>query len=71
VAAARQAKAAVPGLVMVGSGYTYLQDDIVHAAQATVRQGWIDMVGLGRRIRDRPIAHPKGDAAIRPLDERS
>ena len=35
--AARQAKAAVPGLVMVGSGYIYLQDYVVHAAQASVR----------------------------------
>ncbi|MCX7429980.1 MAG: NADH:flavin oxidoreductase, partial [Planctomycetia bacterium] len=52
--AARQAKAAVPGLVMVGSGYTYLQDYVVHAAQATVRQGWIDMVGLGRMVLSYP-----------------
>ena len=52
--AARQAKAAVPGLVMVGSGYTYLQDYVVHAAQAAVRQGWIDMVGLGRMVLSYP-----------------
>jgi NADPH2 dehydrogenase len=52
--AARQAKAAVPGLVMVGSGYTYLQDYVVQAAQATVRQGWIDIVGLGRMVLSYP-----------------
>jgi len=52
--AARQAKAAVPGLVMVGSGYTYLQDYVAHAAQATVRQGWIDIVGLGRMVLSYP-----------------
>ena len=52
--AARQAKAAVPGLVMVGSGYTYLQDYIAHAAQATVRLGWIDIVGLGRMVLSYP-----------------
>jgi len=51
---ARQAKAAVPGLVMVGSGYTYLQDYVVQAAQATVRQGWIDIVGLGRMVLSYP-----------------
>jgi 2,4-dienoyl-CoA reductase-like NADH-dependent reductase (Old Yellow Enzyme family) len=51
---ARLAKEAVPGLVMVGSGYTYLQDYVVHAAQATVRQGWIDMVGLGRMVLSYP-----------------
>ena len=52
--AARQAKAAVPGLVMVGSGYTYLQDYVAHAAQATVRLGWIDIVGLGRMVLSYP-----------------
>jgi 2,4-dienoyl-CoA reductase-like NADH-dependent reductase (Old Yellow Enzyme family) len=52
--AARQAKAAVPGLVMVGSGYTYLQDYVVHAAQAAVRNGWIDIVGLGRMVLSYP-----------------
>jgi 2,4-dienoyl-CoA reductase-like NADH-dependent reductase (Old Yellow Enzyme family) len=52
--AARQAKEAVPGLVMVGSGYTYLQDYIAHAAQATVRLGWIDIVGLGRMVLSYP-----------------
>lgn len=52
--AARRAKAAVPGLVLVGSGYTYLQDYAVHAAQATVRQGWIDIVGLGRMVLSYP-----------------
>jgi 2,4-dienoyl-CoA reductase-like NADH-dependent reductase (Old Yellow Enzyme family) len=52
--AARQAKAAVPGLVMVGTAYTYLQEYLVHAAQATVRQGWIDAVGLGRMVLSYP-----------------
>jgi 2,4-dienoyl-CoA reductase-like NADH-dependent reductase (Old Yellow Enzyme family) len=52
--AARQAKAAVPGLVMVGTAYTYLQEYLVHAAQATVRQGWIDGVGLGRMVLSYP-----------------
>jgi 2,4-dienoyl-CoA reductase-like NADH-dependent reductase (Old Yellow Enzyme family) len=46
--AARQCKQAVPEMVMVGSGYTYLQDYLPHVAQAVVRQGWIDAVGLGR-----------------------
>ncbi|MFM1996876.1 MAG: hypothetical protein RLZZ111_1263, partial [Planctomycetota bacterium] len=52
--AARQAKAAVPGLVLVGSGYTYLQDYVAHAAQAVVRAGWIDLVGLGRMVLSYP-----------------
>lgn len=52
--ACRQAKAAVPGLVLVGSGFTYLQDYVAHAAQAVVRAGWIDMVGLGRMVLSYP-----------------
>ena len=54
VEAAARAKAAVPDLPMVGTGYTYLQDYAVHAAQAVVRQGWIDMVGLGRMVLSYP-----------------
>jgi 2,4-dienoyl-CoA reductase-like NADH-dependent reductase (Old Yellow Enzyme family) len=52
--AARQAKAAVPGAVMIGSAYTYLQDWLPHAAQAVVRRGWIDSVGLGRMVLSYP-----------------
>jgi len=52
--AARQAKEAVPGMVMVGSGYTYLQEFVPHAAQAAVRSGWIDLVGLGRMVLSYP-----------------
>ena len=53
--AARRAKAAVPGLVMVGSGYTYLQD-YRRACRAGRRceQGWIDAVGLGRMVLSYP-----------------
>jgi NADPH2 dehydrogenase len=52
--AARQAKQAVPDLVMVGSGYTYLQAYLPHVAQAVVRLGWIDAVGLGRMVLSYP-----------------
>jgi 2,4-dienoyl-CoA reductase-like NADH-dependent reductase (Old Yellow Enzyme family) len=54
IEAVGRAKAAVPGLVMVGSGYTYLQDYIVHAAQAAVRHGLVDIVGLGRMVLSYP-----------------
>jgi 2,4-dienoyl-CoA reductase-like NADH-dependent reductase (Old Yellow Enzyme family) len=54
IEAAARAKAAVPGLVMVGSGYTYLQEYVAHAAQAVVRAGWIDIVGLGRMLLSYP-----------------
>ena len=39
IEAAARAKAAVPGLVLVGSGYTYLQEYVAQAAQAVVRAG--------------------------------
>jgi len=54
IEAAARAKAAVPDLVLVGSGYTYLQDYLPHAAQAVVRAGWIDVVGLGRMVLSYP-----------------
>ncbi len=44
----RQLKRRFPNLLLVGSGYTYLQDFLPHVAQAAVREGWVDFVGLGR-----------------------
>jgi 2,4-dienoyl-CoA reductase-like NADH-dependent reductase (Old Yellow Enzyme family) len=55
IEAARRLKAAVPELPMVGTGYSYLQDYLPHAAQAVVRAGWIDFVGLGRMV----LAYPE------------
>jgi 2,4-dienoyl-CoA reductase-like NADH-dependent reductase (Old Yellow Enzyme family) len=54
IQAARHCKAAVPELPMVGTGYTYLQDYLPHVAQAVVRSGWIDAVGLGRMVLSYP-----------------
>jgi NADPH2 dehydrogenase len=55
VQAVRQLKAkAPPGLVVVGSAYSYLQEYLPHVAQRVVRQGWTDMVGLGRMV----LAYP-------------
>jgi NADPH2 dehydrogenase len=54
IQAARQCKQAVPELPMVGTGYSYLQDYLPHVAQAVVRAGWIDMVGLGRMVLSYP-----------------
>ena len=67
VEACRRAKAAVPELVMVGSAYSYLQDYVAHAAQAVVRAGWIDMVGLGRMVLSYPTL-PADALAGRPPD---
>lgn len=52
--AARRCKRAVPEMPMVGSGYTYLQDYLPQVAQAVVRAGWIDSVGLGRMVLSYP-----------------
>ena len=50
----RQCKAALPNVPLVGSGYSYLQDYLPHAAQAAVRNGWVDFVGLGRMVLSYP-----------------
>jgi NADPH2 dehydrogenase len=54
IQAARMCKRAVPDLPMVGTGYSYLQDYLPHVAQAVIRAGWIDMVGLGRMVLSYP-----------------
>ena len=42
---ARKCKQALPHVMMVGTGYSYLQDFLPHVAQAVVRSGWIDASG--------------------------
>ena len=48
--AVRHAKQALPDLPIVGTAYSYLQEFLPHVAQALVREGWVDFVGLGRLI---------------------
>lgn len=43
-----------PELVFVGSGYSYLQEWLPHVAQAVVRQGQVDSIGLGRMVLSYP-----------------
>jgi 2,4-dienoyl-CoA reductase-like NADH-dependent reductase (Old Yellow Enzyme family) len=53
--ATRQVKMnAPPGLVIVGSAYSYLQEFLPAVAQAVVREGWADVIGLGRMILSYP-----------------
>ncbi|MBI3417396.1 MAG: NADH:flavin oxidoreductase [Verrucomicrobia bacterium] len=53
--AVRQLKAKAPsGLIFLGSAYSYLQEYLPHVAQATVRSGWTDMIGLGRMVLSYP-----------------
>ncbi len=35
-------------LIFLGSAYSYLQEYLPHVAQAAIREGWTDLVGLGR-----------------------
>lgn len=37
-------------LIFVGSAYSYLQQFLPNVAQAAVRMGWVDSVGLGRMV---------------------
>lgn len=52
----RQLKAKAPvRLILVGTAYTYLQEYLPHVAQYVLRNGWTDMVGLGRMV----LAYPQ------------
>jgi NADPH2 dehydrogenase len=58
-----------PGLVFVGSGYSYLQQWLPNVAQAAVSQGWADSVGIGRMS----FSYPDLCADVidgRPLDRK-
>jgi 2,4-dienoyl-CoA reductase-like NADH-dependent reductase (Old Yellow Enzyme family) len=46
----RTLKQQFPEMIIVGSAYSYLQEFLPHVAQAAVREGWTDCVGLGRMI---------------------
>jgi NADPH2 dehydrogenase len=43
-----------PDLVFVGTGYTYLQEFLPVVAQAAIREGWVDAIGLGRMVLSYP-----------------
>jgi 2,4-dienoyl-CoA reductase-like NADH-dependent reductase (Old Yellow Enzyme family) len=47
-------KAAGDGLVIVGTGYSYLQEYLPHVAQEVLRQNWVDSVGIGRMVLSYP-----------------
>ena len=47
-------KARFPGLVIVGTGYSYLQDWLPNVGQCVVREGKADFVGLGRMVLSYP-----------------
>jgi 2,4-dienoyl-CoA reductase-like NADH-dependent reductase (Old Yellow Enzyme family) len=55
MAATRELKQRFPNLIVVGTAYTYLQDFVPHVAQAALREGWADAVGIGRMT----LAYPE------------
>jgi NADPH2 dehydrogenase len=53
--AVREVKARAPkGLYVIGSGYTYLQEFLAPVANAVLKQGWADAIGLGRAVLSYP-----------------
>ncbi len=52
--ATRAAKACVPDAVVVGTGYTYLMEWLPAVAQAEIRRGGVDLVGIGRMVLSYP-----------------
>ena len=58
-----------PDLLVLGSGYSYLQEWLPHAGQHAVRTGGTDFVGLGRMV----LAYPEMAADVlagRPLQRK-
>ena len=46
----RELKQRFPNLIIVGTAYSYFQDFLPHVAQGAIREGWADVVGLGRMV---------------------
>ena len=69
VGVAAELKARHPGLAVVGSGYSYLQEWLPNVAQAVVGGGGADSVGIGRMVLSYPDL-PADVLAGRPLDRR-
>ncbi len=59
-----------PDLVVVGSGYSYLQEWLPHVAQRQVRDSAVDLVGLGRTALTYPDL-PADVLAGKPLERRT
>ncbi len=55
VQAVREIRARAPkDMFIIGSGYTYLQEYLPHVAQAVLREGWADGIGIGRLVLSYP-----------------
>lgn len=69
IAATTELTRAHPDLVIVGSGYSYLQDWLPHVGQEVVAAGGTHLVGLGRMALSYPTL-PADLLAGRPLERR-
>lgn len=54
IAATAELKKKHPGMIVVGTGYSYLQEWLPNVGQAVVDQGWVDSIGLGRMVLSYP-----------------
>jgi len=61
----RELKLRFPNLIVVGTAYSYLQDYLPHVAQAAIREGWVDVVGMGRMILTYPeLLHDASEGKV-------
>jgi 2,4-dienoyl-CoA reductase-like NADH-dependent reductase (Old Yellow Enzyme family) len=70
IAATAQLKAKHPETIVVGSGYSYLQDWLPNVAQAVLKSGMADSIGLGRMVLSYPNL-PADVIAGEPLKRKS
>jgi NADPH2 dehydrogenase len=66
----RRLRREVPEVLYVGSAYSYLQEFVPNVAEAAVRDGWTDFVGLGRMMLSYPQM-PRDVLEGRPLRRKS
>ena len=67
----RQIREAAPAnLAIAGCGYSYLQEFLPHVTQRLVREGWVDVVGLGRMVLSYPDMLPDAMANGAPTPKR-
>ncbi len=64
----KQLKARFPKMILVGTGYSYLQEYLPHVAEYYVRNGHVDSVGLGRAVLSYPgmLADATGNGKLEP-----
>ncbi|MFT7677254.1 MAG: NADPH2 dehydrogenase [Planctomycetota bacterium] len=65
----RGLRQAAPAMALIGSGYSYLMESLPYLAQAEVRAGHVDLVGIGRLVLSYPD-FPRDVLAGKPLDRK-